>query len=182
MVEIALISKLSKQSRFTLNSVLKYMPIVGVFIVLIIVYVVLVIDKRNLDSKINETNELFYKNEAVIKQELGIGSYQLADKTNNLVQILSKRLYWSNTIGKFDNIFNTGTKVESVVFDMKNFKITVNASASNYEAVEKQVSDLKNKKDLIQSVLLNSPSLSGNAISFRLEITFRSDIVRRPYL
>lgn len=182
MVEVTLTSKLSRQSYFTLNNILKYAPIVGVFIILIIWYAILLISKQNLNSRISETNELFTRNEVVVKKELGMDSYRLAGKTAHLSQTLSQRLYWSNIIGKFDNVFNEGTKVNDMLFDIKNFKIVVNASAPNYGAVEKQVSDLRKKKDLIQSVSLDSPSLSDNTISFKMEIIFNSGILKGPYL
>lgn len=182
MVEVTLTSKSLRQSYFTLNNTLKFTPFVGVFVILTIVYAVLLVNKHNLNSRINETNELFTRNEVVVKKELGMDSYRLAGKTAHLSQTLSQRLYWSNIIGKFDNIFNEGTKVTDIVFDIKDFKIIVNASAPNYGAVEKQVSDLRKKKDLIQSVFLDSPSLSDNTISFKMEIIFNKGILKGPYL
>lgn len=182
MVEITLTSKLSKQSYFTLSNILKYAPVIGVFIVCVALYGMLTLNKRSLDQKISETNQVFSRNEAIIKKDLGSDSYRLAGKTESLAQVLSQRLYWSNMVGKFDNIFNADTKVTETIFDMEKFKITVTATAPNYGAIEKQISDLRKKKDIIQSVSLDSPSFSDNNISFRLEITLKNDILKGPYL
>lgn len=181
MVEIYLAPKSSKQEIQKIDRFLRSAPVATTVVILLVVFLILLLNKRSLREEIKQDQIIFAQNENIIKNELGMDSYELANKASNLTQILSGRLYWSNILGKFDNLLNPEIKVKNTVFSADEFKINVSASALNYEMVEKQINDLKNNTNFVRSVTLNEPSFAENSISFSLEIVLNKNLLKSVY-
>lgn len=179
-MEISLIPK-QQESKLKLKSIFNYFPVAAVAIILVVLYGVLLLQKKSLDKNIIQARSEFNQNESIIKKEFGVGSYALADKINNLSQVLSSRLYWSNFIGRTPKIFNSDVTIKGYTLDLKNFKISVSGSTPTYSSLQKQLDDLKNNKEFVQDSSLAESSFSENSIVFKINITFKRDILKSPY-
>lgn len=179
MVEISLIPKKQESSNIQIKNTLYYAPGVVVATVLVVVYVVFLFQKISLEKSIDQSQAKFSQNDAIVKQSFGVNSYGLADRINNLSQILSSRLYWSNFLGRSDKIFNSDVTVKSTRFDMENFKIVVSGTTPTYDSLQKQLNSLKDNKDFVQSFSLAESHFSDNSISFTIEVDFKKDILSK---
>jgi len=155
----------------------------GIVISLLIVSSLLYVGFRNYNNSLEQKkNDLQKKIEELQNKrdpELEKKIPELQKRIKFYEDFLNSRIYASNIFELLEKL--TVSKVQYTGFDadFKNYKLSLNSLASDYNNLAKQLSVFENTPQ-IKKVEVSNIRLTENGVEFNLEIEFDKEVVMKP--